>query len=80
MAEPGFKVEKALYLSGKEVKANYEPNANIQDDSHICYVLVRGKIDVGSPFTNTVATYSTGNAIYDPDSLMLMGMGSGEKY
>jgi hypothetical protein len=77
MAEDGFKIEKTLYLTGQEAKATYNADANIQDDSHVCYVLVRGNIGVGSPFTNTIAIYSTGFAFYDPESLLYLEIGSG---
>ena len=80
MAEPGFRVEKVLYISGREAKANYNAGNNIQDASHLCYVLIRGNIDVGSPFTTTVTTYSTGSSFYDSDSLLRMDMSAGEHY
>lgn len=80
MAQDGFKVEKALYISGREAKANYNASGNFSDDAHLCYILVRGNIVVGGPFTNKSVIYPTGFAIYDPASFTQMQIGAGEHY
>ncbi|MBN9389265.1 MAG: hypothetical protein J0I20_14650 [Chloroflexi bacterium] len=80
MAEDGFTIEKALFVNGQQAKSRYDAQLQVPDDARLCYVLVRGNIEVGSPFTTTVAIYPTGNAIYDLQTMSYLLIGTGEKY
>lgn len=73
-AEDGFKVEKALYINGREARTRYNAASNIGDDSHICYVLISGKIDVMRHSGGLDSINPTAYGFYDPDSLSAMEM------
>jgi hypothetical protein len=73
-AEDGFKVEKALYISGREAKTRYNAVTPIGDDSHICYVQISGNIEVWRHSGGLDSIYPTAYGFYDPDSLYSLEM------
>lgn len=76
-AQGDFRIEKALLITGQEAKSRYNTNSIFPDDAQLCYVLVRGNIEVGSPFSNKTTIYETGHAIYDAQTLTRWGIGNG---